>query len=43
MTGVIEEALILAEILESLEIPYLIGGLISSGIWGEMRYTQDMI
>lgn len=42
MTGVIEEALIVAEILESLEIPYLIGGSVASGIWGEMRYTQDI-
>ena len=42
MTGVIEEALIVAEILESLGIPYLIGGSVASGIWGEMRYTQDI-
>jgi hypothetical protein len=42
MTGAIEEALIVAEILESLEIPYLIGGSVASGIWGEMRYTQDI-
>jgi hypothetical protein len=42
MTGAIEEALIVAEILESLGIPYLIGGSVASGIWGEMRYTQDI-
>lgn len=42
MTGVIEEALIVAEILESLDIPYLVGGSVASGIWGEMRYTQDI-
>lgn len=42
MTGAIEEALIVAEILESLDIPYLIGGSVASGIWGEMRYTQDI-
>jgi hypothetical protein len=42
MTGIIEEALIVAEILDSLEIPYLIGGSVASGIWGEMRYTQDL-
>ncbi len=42
MTGVIEEALIIAEILESLDISYLVGGSVASGIWGEMRYTQDI-
>jgi len=42
MTGVIEEALIVAEILESLNIAYLVGGSVASGIWGEMRYTQDI-
>jgi hypothetical protein len=42
MTGAIEEALIVAEILESLDIPYLVGGSVASGIWGEMRYTQDI-
>ncbi len=42
MIGVIEEALIVAEILESLGISYLIGGSVASGIWGEMRYTQDI-
>jgi hypothetical protein len=42
MTGAIEEALIVAGILESLGIPYLIGGSVASGIWGEMRYTQDI-
>jgi hypothetical protein len=40
MVGAIEEALIVAEILESLDIPYLVGGSVASGIWGEMRYTQ---
>lgn len=42
MTGAIEEALIVAEILESLGISYLVGGSVASGIWGEMRYTQDI-
>jgi hypothetical protein len=42
MTGVIEEALIVAEILESLNIPYLVEGSLASSIWGEMRYTQDI-
>jgi len=42
MSGAIEEALIVAEILDSLDIPYLIGGSVASGIWGEMRYTQDI-
>ena len=42
MTGAIDEALIVAEILESLGIPYLVGGSVASGIWGEMRYTQDI-
>ncbi|MGL5136044.1 MAG: hypothetical protein ACRC78_26220, partial [Planktothrix sp.] len=42
MTGAIEEALIVAEILDSLGIPYLVGGSVASGIWGEMRYTQDI-
>lgn len=42
MIGVIEETLIVAQILESLEIPYLVGGSLASGIWGEMRYTQDI-
>jgi len=42
MTGAIEEALIVAEILESLGIPYLVGGSVASGIWGETRYTQDI-
>lgn len=42
MTGAIEETLIVAEILESLNIGYLVGGSVASGIWGEMRYTQDI-
>jgi hypothetical protein len=42
MTGAIEEALIVAEILESLSISYLVGGSVASGIWGEIRYTQDI-
>jgi hypothetical protein len=42
MTGAIEEALVVAGILESLGISYLIGGSVASGIWGEMRYTQDI-
>ncbi|MGL5035564.1 MAG: hypothetical protein ACRC6M_17400, partial [Microcystaceae cyanobacterium] len=42
MTGAIEEALIVSEILDSLGIAYLVGGSVASGIWGEMRYTQDI-
>ena len=42
MTGAIEEALIVAEILESLDIAYLVSGSVASSIWGEMRYTQDI-
>ncbi len=42
MTGAIEEALVVAKILDSLKVPYLIGGSVASGIWGEMRYTQDL-
>lgn len=42
MTGAIEEALIVAKMLEDLGISYLVGGSVASGIWGEMRYTQDI-
>lgn len=42
MLGVIEEALVVTNILESLGIPYFIGGSVASGIWGELRYTQDL-
>ncbi len=42
MTGVIEETLMVAKILESLGISYHVGGSVASGIWGEMRYTQDI-
>lgn len=42
MTGVMEEILIIADILDALEIPYLVGGSVASGIWGEIRYTQDI-
>jgi hypothetical protein len=42
MTGVMEEILVITNILESLEIPYLVGGSVASGIWGEIRYTQDI-
>ncbi len=42
MTGVMEEILIIADILDSLDIPYLVGGSVASGIWGEIRYTQDI-
>lgn len=42
ITGVIEETLIVANILESIGISYLVGGSVASGIWGEMRYTQDI-
>lgn len=42
MLGVIEEALVVIKVLESLGIPYCIGGSVASGIWGELRYTQDL-
>jgi hypothetical protein len=42
MIGVLEEALIVAQILESLGISYFIGGSVASGVWGELRYTQDL-
>ena len=42
MTGVMDEILIVTAILNSLEIPYLVGGSVASGIWGEIRYTQDI-
>ena len=42
MTGVIEETLLVAKILESIGICYHVGGSVASGIWGEMRYTQDI-
>lgn len=42
MTGVIEETLLVATILESIGISYHVGGSVASGIWGEMRYTQDI-
>ena len=42
MLGVIEEALVVISVLESLGIDYFIGGSVASGIWGELRYTQDL-
>jgi len=42
MIGVFDEALIVADILESLGIEYHVGGSVASGIWGEIRYTQDI-
>jgi hypothetical protein len=42
MIGVIEEALIVTKVLDSLNIAYFIGGSVASGIWGELRYTQDL-
>jgi hypothetical protein len=42
MTGVIEETLVVTKILESIGISYHVGGSVASGIWGEMRYTQDI-
>ena len=42
MNGVIEEILVITHILKALDIPYLIGGSVASGIWGEIRYTQDI-
>lgn len=38
----IRVALRIAEILEQLDIPYLIGGSIASSIYGEPRATQDI-
>lgn len=35
-------ALAIAEILDSLEIPYLVGGSVASGLYGEPRSTQDI-
>ncbi|MFN5513702.1 MAG: hypothetical protein ACK5CA_02855 [Cyanobacteriota bacterium] len=42
MTGVIEETVVVAKILDALGIPYHVGGSVASSIWGEMRYTQDI-
>jgi len=42
MAGVMDEILIVTRILDSLGIPYLVGGSVASGIWGEIRYTQDI-
>jgi len=42
MTGVIEETLLVTKILDSIGISYHVGGSVASGIWGEMRYTQDI-
>ncbi len=38
----IELALLIAKILESLEIPYFIGGSVASSLWGESRATLDI-
>lgn len=38
----IELALLIAQILEGLEIPYLIGGSLASSLWGESRATLDI-
>ena len=40
--GAIDEALTVAAILDALCIPYLVGDSVASGIYGEMRYTQDI-
>ncbi len=32
----------IANILESLTIPYLVGGSVASSLWGESRATQDL-
>ena len=29
-------------LLESLELPYTVGGSFASGVWGQARYTQDL-
>lgn len=42
MTGVIEETLVVTKILDAMRISYHVGGSVASGIWGEMRYTQDI-
>ena len=42
MTGVIEETLVVTKILDDLGISYHVGGSVASGIWGEIRYTQDI-
>ncbi|MBL1209727.1 hypothetical protein [Geminocystis sp. GBBB08] len=38
----IELALLIAKILESLEIVYFVGGSIASSLWGESRATLDL-
>jgi hypothetical protein len=38
----IELALLITEILTSLEIPYFIGGSVASSLWGESRATLDL-
>lgn len=42
LTDPITLALEIANILNSLEIPYLVGGSVASGILGEVRSTQDI-
>ena len=38
----IELALLIAEILEGLQIPYFVGGSVASSLWGESRATLDV-
>jgi hypothetical protein len=38
----IELALLIAEILESLDIIYFVGGSVASSLWGESRATLDL-
>ncbi len=35
-------ALVVAEVLEQLGVPYLIGGSVASSVWGEPRATEDV-
>ncbi|MBW4550218.1 MAG: hypothetical protein KME35_03775 [Aphanocapsa sp. GSE-SYN-MK-11-07L] len=42
LTDPISLALDVARILDALDIPYLIGGSVASGLWGESRPTEDI-
>lgn len=38
----VSAALEVAEILEGLAVPYMIGGSMASAVWGEPRFTRDV-
>lgn len=42
LTDPISLALVIADILNQLEIPYLVGGSVASSLFGEPRSTQDI-